>query len=178
VVGLEENLFPSLLSLESREDLEEERRLFYVAITRAMKKLHLSYATTRYKYGQLMYCEPSRFLEEIPEKHLEYPAENVRPQPVMTNGDGDYSAVGLRRTQRRPEREYFSHQPSANFRADDTGRLESGMEVEHVKFGHGKVQSIEGSGNSRIATIVFDKAGDKRIMLKYAKLMIVTDAKN
>lgn len=178
VVGLEENLFPSLLSLESREDLEEERRLFYVAITRAMKKLNLSYATTRYKYGQLMYCEPSRFLEEIPEQHLEFPAENVRPQPVMSGSDRDYSRVGPRLLKRKPERELFNYQPSPNFKADDPELLREGMEVEHVKFGHGKVQSIEGSGNSRIATIVFDKAGDKRIMLKYAKVMIVGPSTN
>ena len=171
VVGLEENLFPSMLSLESREDLEEERRLFYVAITRSMNKLFLSWAATRYKYGNLLYCEPSRFIEEIPEQHLEFPAENVRPQPVTS--DNNYSSGASRRVQHRPERPLFNYTPSANFTPDDPEKLAEGMTVEHIKFGHGKVQRIEGTGNSRIATIVFDKAGDKRIMLKYAKVMIV-----
>jgi DNA helicase-2/ATP-dependent DNA helicase PcrA len=173
VVGLEENLFPSMLSLESREDLEEERRLFYVAITRAMKKLNLSYATTRYKFGQLLYCEPSRFIEEIPEQHLEFPAENVRPQPALA-GTESFSR-GPKPVRVKPERNLFNYTPSANFTADDPAKLEVGMEVEHVKFGHGKIETIEGSGNSRIATIVFDTAGDKRIMLKYAKVMIVSN---
>lgn len=171
VVGLEENLFPSMLSLESREDLEEERRLFYVAITRSMNKLFLSWAATRYKYGNLLYCEPSRFIEEIPEQHLEFPAENVRPQPVTS--DNNYSSGASRRVQHRPERPLFNYTPSANFTPDDPEKLAEGMTVEHIKFGHGKVQRIEGTGNSRIATIIFDKAGDKRIMLKYAKVMIV-----
>lgn len=173
VVGLEENLFPSQLSLESREDLEEERRLFYVAITRAMKKLFMSWASTRYKFGQLMYCEPSRFIEEIPEQHLEYPEENVRPQP-MHHGNGGSALISKKRGQRKPERPLFNYKPSPGFTEDDPSKLEEGMEVEHIKFGHGKVEAIEGSGNSRIATIVFDKAGDKRIMLKYAKLMILS----
>ena len=89
IVGLEENLFPSQLSIGSRVDLEEERRLFYVALTRAEKQATLSYATTRYRYGNITYCEPSRFIDEIDEKYLDYPEEPLIPQ-FKNNANGQY----------------------------------------------------------------------------------------
>lgn len=202
VGGLEENLFPGMMSINTREDLEEERRLFYVAITRAKQKLWLSYANTRYRYGQLVQNDPSRFLEEIPEKFLDksYSGANSRamggwsagrPSFNRSGGWGDYNdlpmnqgAAGARKKPATPTSPSYitptapkvvEHQPSANFVPSDTSRLEAGQEVEHQKFGFGKVTRIEGSAHNPVATIVFENNGEKKIMLNYAKLRIVTD---
>ena len=172
VVGLEENLFPSMMSMNSREDLEEERRLFYVAVTRAKSRLSLTFAKTRYRFGSLMYCDPSRFLEELPSENVEFTGHKsreqydivkplnfrkpmaVKPQPKVTFTNTDYS-------------------PSGNFVPDDPYTLQVGMEVEHQKFGIGKVISLEGKEDNKISTIFFKGIGQKRIMLKYAKVMIL-----
>jgi DNA helicase-2/ATP-dependent DNA helicase PcrA len=199
VGGLEENLFPGMMSINTREDLEEERRLFYVAITRAKQKLWLSYANTRYRYGQLIQNDPSRFLDEIPEKYLDksYSGSNSRamggwgnnrPAAKWNGGWGDYNDLPSNTnpgTRKKPESsvtpsylaptspKVVEHQPSANFIPSDTSRLEVGQEVEHQKFGFGKVARIEGSSHNPVATIVFNTNGEKKIMLNYAKLRIV-----
>lgn len=172
VVGLEENLFPGQQSLYSMEDLEEERRLFYVAITRAEKHLFLTYANTRYKFGQLNYCDPSRFLQEMPQDVVMYHGESRKPQVhQQTQGftKSVYpkpSAVPLTKTP--------AVQSNEPFIPDDASKLQTGMEVIHEKFGEGKVVSIEGAGANKIASIHFGAFGIKKIMLKFAKLKIVT----
>ncbi|WP_341842448.1 ATP-dependent helicase [Chitinophaga caseinilytica] len=194
-VGLEEGLFPSGLSINSREELEEERRLFYVAVTRAKSRLFITYANSRYRFGQLQQNEPSRFLEEIPEKYLDrsYAGGGLRNSASMGGGGGaswgtmfdKRKAPGApagpsRPAQQEPRPRVISspaatnHTPSANFTADDPANMEVGMDVEHQKFGFGKITSMEGAPNNRIATVMFPKAGgEKKIMLNYAKLMIV-----
>ncbi|MGE7773525.1 ATP-dependent helicase [Chitinophaga sp. NPDC101104] len=194
-VGLEEGLFPSGLSINSREELEEERRLFYVAVTRAKSRLFITYANSRYRFGQLQQNEPSRFLEEIPEKYLDrsYAGGGLRNSASMGGGGGaswgtmfdkrktpGAPAGPSRPAQQEPRPRVISspaatnHTPSANFTADDPANMEVGMDVEHQKFGFGKIISMEGAPNNRIATVMFPKAGgEKKIMLNYAKLMIV-----
>ena len=187
VVGLEENLFPSQMSLNSRSDLEEERRLFYVAITRAEKKLTLSYATSRYRWGNLTSCEPSRFLDEIDAKYLEL---EFRPQakPAEKNPFFDNERTAWTR---KTDADAFSkpkpasaqkttailpkaHVPSPGFAPSDTSNLQVGMEVEHERFGFGKVINLEGSKPDIKATIFFKELGQKQLLLKFAKLRIVT----
>jgi len=199
IVGLEENLFPSQLSINSREDLEEERRLFYVALTRAEKKATLSYALTRYRWGQLSYCEPSRFIEELDERFLELPQQEQRPvatRPV----DFHSERLGFR-TQARPaqEKNLFGEEPpikqaappSGNFKKLSTiktptaspaaasgdwtpaDQIEVGHEVMHEKFGKGKVLVIEGTAPDIKATVFFPSAGQKQLLLKFAKLRVI-----
>ncbi len=182
VVGLEENLFPSQMSLSSRIDLEEERRLFYVAITRAGKKLNLSYATSRYRWGTLTSCEPSRFIDEIDASYLELDFK----QQVKSTGnpffDEERSAWQQKETFSRqkpaPAQKTTSilpkaHVPSADFAPSDTSGLQVGMEVEHERFGFGKVINLEGNKPDVKATIFFKDLGQKQLLLKFAKLKIV-----
>ena len=170
-VGLEENLFPSMMSMNSREDLEEERRLFYVAVTRAEKFLFLSLAGTRYKFGQLNYCEPSRFLEEVPEQFLEY-VNSRKAQPVQAHSGAAQSIQRQRQEQRKAASTDYLHKPSPNFVADNPDTLNMGMKVEHQRFGFGKIIGMEGSPPNRMATIDFSAVGHKKLLLKFAKLRI------
>ena len=182
VVGLEENLFPSQMSLSSRVDLEEERRLFYVAITRAGKKLNLSYATSRYRWGTLTSCEPSRFIDEIDASYLEL---DFKPQLKNTGNpffDEERSAWQQKETFSRPKTIPLqkttsilpkAHVPSADFAPSDTTGLQVGMEVEHERFGYGKVINLEGNKPDIKATIFFKDLGQKQLLLKFAKLKIV-----
>lgn len=166
VGGLEENLFPSMMSLTSRQDLEEERRLFYVAITRAEKHLILAFATSRYRFGSLQYCEPSRFIEEMPTDCIEF--LGAEPEPKVREPQFNFG-----KKQGATNSGSVNYMPPSGFKPHDTGGLQPGMKVEHHRFGAGKVLEIEGSNDSRLATIEFSAAGSKRIMLKYAKLRIV-----
>lgn len=185
VVGLEENLFPSQMSLNSRADLEEERRLFYVAITRAEEKLTLSYSTSRYKWGNLTNCEPSRFIEEIDERFIE---KSIAKLPSFRTEFGDERQSWINDTHSGPEFSKLKkpvkflqksvsknnmHNPGPDFKPDDVSGLEIGMEVEHERFGFGKVMTLEGSGQDRKATIFFNTNGEKQLLLKFAKLRIV-----
>jgi len=188
VVGLEENLFPSQMALNSRSDLEEERRLFYVAITRAETKLSLSYATSRFKFGTLISCEPSRFLDEIDAQYLEL---DFTAKPVASSGssyDDERTAWGRSDSFSKPKPKTTTsapvkttsilakaHVPSANFKPSDTSNLQVGMEVEHERFGFGKVISMEGNKPDIKATIFFKEIGQKQLLLKFAKLSIVTN---
>lgn len=182
IVGLEENLFPSQLALNSRSELEEERRLFYVAVTRAEKKLHLSYATSRYRWGTLNNCEPSRFLDELDPSYL---ALDFQERRASAAG----SFQGERVAWKQKEADTFSkpkprvmkttsilpkaHVPTEGFAPSDTSSLQVGMEVEHERFGFGKVVSLEGGKGDIKATIFFKELGQKQLLLKFAKLRIV-----
>ena len=180
VVGLEENLFPSQMSLGSREDLEEERRLFYVAITRAKDSLALHYATSRYRWGTLTNCEPSRFIDEIDAKYLEL---DFRPQQKNTGGSffEERSAWQEKETAVKRTPTPFkttsilpkAHVPSEGYAPSDTSALQVGMEVEHERFGFGKVISLEGNKPDIKATIFFKELGNKQLLLKFAKLRIL-----
>ncbi|UIR57173.1 exodeoxyribonuclease V subunit gamma [Sphingobacterium sp. SRCM116780] len=184
IVGLEENLFPSQLALNSRSELEEERRLFYVAVTRAEKKLLLSYATSRYRWGTLNNCEPSRFLDELNPSCLDL---DFKPRQSSSAASGGFQ--GERIAWQQKESDSFSkpkpkpfkttsilpkaHTPSAGFAPSDTNNLQVGMEVEHERFGFGKVVNLEGSKGELKATIFFKDLGQKQLLLKFAKLRII-----
>lgn len=173
VVGIEENLFPSVQSLGTRAELEEERRLFYVAITRAEKKLTLSYAESRYRWGNLSLCEPSRFLEEIDEALIDKPrrAAGARRKTTSANPPGLSSMpqANAQRTAQSSARPLMDE----NFEASETDELQNGMEVIHQKFGKGKIVSLEGVGANKKATVQFVAYGQKQLLLKFARLKIV-----
>ena len=182
VVGLEENLFPSQMSLSSRADLEEERRLFYVAITRAEKQLHLSYATSRYRWGTLTNCEPSRFIEEIDPQYLEIDFKVPAKNNDNFSFDQERSVWQQKESFSKPKPTLLpktksilpkAHTPSPDFSPSDTSNLQVGMEVEHERFGFGKVLQIEGNKPDIKATIFFKELGQKQLLLKFAKLRIV-----
>jgi DNA helicase-2/ATP-dependent DNA helicase PcrA len=198
-VGLEEMLFPNAMSINTREELEEERRLFYVVITRAKHKLWISYANTRYKFGQVVQNDPSRFLNELPEIHLDrsYAGGGFRNQQATSasermrgwgsSGQPQYGQkTPSAAAKKSPERPGYLpvtppaalnkpvvHLPSPDFAPSDTSDLQAGQKVEHQKFGFGEVLKMEGAAHNPIATIKFDLNGEKKIMLNYAKLRIV-----
>ena len=176
VVGLEENLFPGTLSVSSREDLEEERRLFYVAVTRAEKKLTITHAATRYKYGNLEYCEPSRFLEELPQNLLQYVGYNSKSWTEEKSNKQYENGTPVTKVKPTVPVNNFVHKPSENFVAAFPEELQSGMDVEHQKFGFGKILAMEGANDGKMATIFFQNAGQKKLLLKFAKLSIVKSA--
>lgn len=167
VTGLEENLFPSIQSLGTRAELEEERRLFYVAITRAMKKLTLSYAETRYRWGSLSLSEPSRFLEEIDHAFIE------TPRKLAKSANGLDNKPFFTSKQTNIERPKNPAAPQQEFQPSDTDNLEEGMQVEHQKFGRGHVVKVEGSGANKKATVHFNGIGHKQLLLKFARLRIL-----
>ena len=187
VVGMEENLFPSMLSISSRQDLEEERRLFYVAVTRAEVQLTLSYAMSRFQYGNTSFQEMSRFVEEIDPRYLLTPRPSRRQSPTgaplpssagaPASGAPLLSSTGARVPPRasfftrRPQPSTPNSQLSTN-PPSDINAIQPGVTVVHAKFGTGKVLSVEGSGDSRKAIIYFDNVGQKQLMLKFAKLTI------
>lgn len=192
VGGLEEGLFPNAMSLNTREELEEERRLFYVAITRAKGRLYLTYANTRYKFGSLTANEPSRFINELPVDFLDksFAGGGVKNQSSgswglgnaferMQRGGSDSSAtqektfVSTLINNTKPKE--VAHVPSPDFITSDISKLEVGNRVEHQKFGFGEVKKMEGSAHNPVATIQFEHNGEKKIMLNYAKLMIVNN---
>ncbi len=175
IVGLEENLFPSVQSVSTRTDLEEERRLFYVAITRAEVKVTLSYAESRYRWGQFSFSEPSRFLEEIDENLLDIPhktALKTAPSGNGPSGSGNYYPPSGKRNL-KPVGSSVSSAAHADFQPDDTTGLVTGMEVEHPKFGKGKVVAIEGTGPNKKATVFFNGIGNKNLLLRFAKLKVL-----
>jgi DNA helicase-2/ATP-dependent DNA helicase PcrA len=169
VVGLEENLFPSMMSVNSRDEIEEERRLFYVAITRAKQRLFLTYATTRYRFGNMTYNEPSRFIEELSHDNLSFVGHAVENAEKRAPVFEHHTPPMLRKKISTPSNDYT---PSPDFVPDNVATLQAGMEVEHQKFGFGKILNVEGVGDSRVATMFFTGIGEKRIMLKYAKVKI------
>ena len=167
IVGLEEDLFPSALSYNTREDLEEERRLFYVGITRAKKNLYISYANSRYRWGKLISCEESRFIEEIDNDFIDFIDNNdfeilqnkQKPTPfikqkILRNGN-------------------FKNISSIKSKSNFSSKVGVGDKVEHLKFGKGQVIGLEGSQQNIKAKIKFDKIGEKNLLLKFAKLKIL-----
>ncbi len=179
IVGLEENLFPSIQSLSSRADLEEERRLFYVAITRAQQKLTISYAENRYRWGNLTVCDPSRFISEIPEQYIDFTRKvSIRNDGFQTTENFSNSLTGLKTDFKKPVNMKNFHKLSnlnqgniLPFGEDED--IQSGMEVEHDRFGKGKVLNVEGNGPNKKATIFFSGIGQKQLLLRFAKLKIV-----
>jgi DNA helicase-2/ATP-dependent DNA helicase PcrA len=182
VVGLEENLFPSQLSINSRSDLEEERRLFYVAVTRAEKQATLSFATMRYRYGNVTYCEPSRFIDEIDEKYLEYPEEPVKTgfsgasfdklRDSYSSTTPENSAIGFNPKPKKLIRLSSSLGSNTQVQVDLSlnRSLKQGDEVMHEKFGLGKIRTLEGSWPETKAGIEFSSSGLKSLLLKFARL--------
>ena len=191
VAGMEENLFPSIMSISSRQELEEERRLFYVAVTRAERQLTLSYAMTRYQYGSSSCQEMSRFVEEIDRKYIEMPQRKSsfpKPGELPKAFEGvkgvKWSSEVEQGFQRKPAAEppkprrlkpqsALPKGPTAPNSEAEINAIQVGMQVEHAKFGKGKVLSVEGSGSNRKATIFFESAGQKTMMLVYARLKII-----
>ena len=199
--GLEEMLFPNALAINTREELEEERRLFYVVITRAKEKLWITYANTRYRFGSLVQNEPSRFLNELPEKYLDrsFAGGGMRNQGNWGGGGsaldrmngGGWGSQANQAEKRygpppskksnttpsyvapKPQQKAVDHVPSADFVASDISNLQVGQRVEHQKFGFGEVVKMEGSAHNPIATVKFELNGEKKIMLNYAKLRII-----
>ena len=169
--GLEEDLFPSFMSKDTPDGLDEERRLFYVAITRAEEFLTLAYATSRYRHGQMKFSEPSRFLDEIPMESTDalggLTAIRRESNVVQTSRvSGNFSRTTAPKVLVNPD----------DFKAAKPEEIEIGHTVLHMKFGSGKVTAIEGAKDNRIATIHFKELTDqpqRKIMLKFAKLQIM-----
>jgi DNA helicase-2/ATP-dependent DNA helicase PcrA len=183
IVGLEENLFPSQMSLTSRADLEEERRLFYVAITRAEKRATLSFSTTRYRWGNLIYSEPSRFIEELDEQYVDFPRENNN----RLFGEEETNAVKAKLNISKPQQQFVQRpvigkklvkvnaakKATSDFDTESLRDLQVGMQVEHERFGSGKVINMDGEFPNNKATVFFDGVGQKQLLIKFAKLRIV-----
>ncbi len=168
LVGMEETLFPSGMALETRADLEEERRLFYVAVTRAEAFLTMSYARSRYRFGQLQFNERSRFLEEVDEQYLK------KPDPASRRTATNDAATGRRRA-RRVNRSTAGQTPlgDPDFTPSDPADIRQGQKVRHQKFGQGNVLSVEEDSSGRKATVDFEGKGQRVLLLKFAKLQIL-----
>ena len=186
LVGLEENLFPSQLSINSRTELEEERRLFYVAVTRAEKNCTISYAASRFQWGNLITSEPSRFISEIDPDYLSFETAYGAPQGggrSLNSGRSGFDRPftgGLNRMPGTPSAQTsprglksMSELNSKAGAGDSNIDIKVGYNVEHERFGKGKVTKLEGSGVDRKATIFFPHAGAKTLLLKFAKLTIL-----
>lgn len=181
LVGLEENLFPSQMALQSRTDLEEERRLFYVAVTRAMDSCTISYASSRFLWGQAISCEPSRFLDEIDPTYLSF---NTVKQPIGKGSFGNKfqhpRTGGLNKNLGTPPpgnmrslKEVKKAQNSSNGSHNNAKEIKVGYNVQHERFGKGKVTHVEGSGADQKATIFFPHHGSKTILLRFANLEVL-----
>jgi len=196
IVGMEEDLFPSAMSMNTRSELEEERRLFYVALTRAEKQAFLTYTQNRYRWGKLIDAEPSRFLEEIEEKYV----ENLTPvndgyrykstidknifgevdksklRQVKPSNGTPPSVQGPNENQLRKLRKLKPEISSPAQALDLDPGLVTGARVNHTRFGRGKILNIEGVGNDRKAEIHFDQGGIKKLLLRFAKLEVLDNA--
>lgn len=173
VVGLEENLFPSFMSKDTIEGVDEERRLFYVAITRAESYLTLTYSASRYKNGKMRYNDSSRFLEEIDLSHLD--ADVPRAKKSFATQDTTEVRSSIRGSFRRTASIRPPVVDPATFRPNPSSEIKAGQRVLHLKFGEGFVKAIDGAGDKRVATITFEQLNneEKRLMLKFAKLQIL-----
>ncbi len=196
IVGMEEDLFPSGMSMNTRSELEEERRLFYVALTRAEKQAYLTYTQSRYRWGKLVDAEPSRFIEEIDEQFLEYiiPIESYRYKPLIDSdifGEVDKSKLRLKKPvsgapplAHKPTEEQLRKLRKLRPASNDTTNASSnvnlfdkdlipGTIVEHMRFGKGKIIKVDGVGQDRKAEIHFEKGGIKKLLLRFAKLKVL-----
>ena len=162
IVGLEEDLFPSALSYNTRSELEEERRLFYVGITRAKENLYLSYANSRYRWGKLIYCEESRFLNEIDKEYLKI-IESTPSKTTIEDSSINKIIYNSKSTLKRLPK---TSESLSSIKIN----VSEGDNVSHEKFGIGEIIKIEGSGNDSKATVNFKKFGLKNLLLRFAKL--------
>ena len=162
IVGVEEDLFPSQMMISSREDLEEERRLFYVAITRAMKKLYLTYSNTRYRYGILKDCEKSRFIKEISPIYLESDNQNINK-----------SLVNNVLKQKRNLSPIKKHTTKSKFDSSNVSELKEGFFVRHPTFGKGVILKLDIDSNQKKAVVKFNNLGEKTLLLNFAKLKVI-----
>ena len=193
IVGLEENLFPSGMSMNTRSELEEERRLFYVALTRAEHQAYLSYAQTRYRWGKLTDAEPSRFLEEIDDKFLEYLTPK-KPEPSVNRFvdaslfDTPSKTIRFQKPIQRKKQEFKAKKENTfippkklkkipNVSSEKSNLFDNnitvGTFVEHNRFGSGEVLSLEGNGPNKKAEIKFGTVGKKKLLLQFAKLKVI-----
>lgn len=188
VIGLEEELFPSAMSKDSPRAIEEERRLFYVAITRAEENCILTYAKSRFRNGQTAMCSPSRFLRDIDERYLSSPMTTETTERESSRFSGFASPLQQpriieKRTQDSPPRQTFSRparltkiekteaSPSATL--PDFSGLHVGAQVRHDRFGEGEIIALEGEGGNAKATVSFTHFGQKQLLLKFARLTII-----
>lgn len=194
LVGLEEDLFPSNMSSSTQKELEEERRLFYVALTRAEETAVLSYAKERYKWGTPTSCRPSRFIKEIDEQYLDLP-DSFFEKPLSfasSNDDFDFSTkprffkskqnptngtvpLASKKLIKLSQAQKQQPEQNENFTPDDPALIKEGMIVKHSKFGLGEIVKIEGLLPNSKALVHFESAGEKQLLLKFAKLQIVSD---
>lgn len=182
ITGLEENLFPSFMAMEDPNGLDEERRLFYVAITRAKEFLTMSYAQNRYRFGQIRVSEPSRFLEEVDTQHYELlggigigrpqPQAQASVQSARASLSGNFASPRTRPQNRAAQAPAVD--PNG-FKASPPEAIVPGVTVLHLKFGQGRVTSVEGPRDNKVATIQFqgDELSERRIVLKFAKLQVI-----
>ena len=189
IVGLEEDLFPSAMSMNTRSELEEERRLFYVALTRAEKQVYLTYALSRYRWGKLIDAEPSRFIEEIDDKYLDIitPIEERRFNPMLDAdifGDVEPNIIRfkkpIKKHKAKPEKFQISTPKNLKKVTKTNGntnlfdsKLVAGNFVKHLRFGKGEVLKIEGVGADLKAEINFENGGKKKLLLRFAKLEVI-----
>ncbi|MGO2357888.1 MAG: ATP-dependent helicase [Mesonia sp.] len=193
IVGLEEELFPSGMSMNTRSELEEERRLFYVALTRAEKQAYLTYTQSRYRWGKLIDAEPSRFIEEIDAEYKEYmiPQDDYKYKPLIDSDVfGEVDKSRLRQNKPKKGTPPPAHKPSEEqlrklrkLRPQSSGnsakasseilQLEAGQKVEHLRFGKGTIIGIEGVGQDKKAEIDFENGGLKKLLLRFAKLKLL-----
>ncbi|MDT0688509.1 3'-5' exonuclease [Salegentibacter sp. F188] len=192
IVGLEEDLFPSAMSMNTRSELEEERRLFYVALTRAETQAYLTYTQSRYRWGKLVDAEPSRFIEEIDNQFLDYlvPQDDYKYKPLIdTDIFGEVDKSKLRQTKPKKGTPPPAHKPTEQqlqklrklrpaapepAKATKSVNLSEGNEVEHMRFGKGKVLKVEGVGQDQKAEIDFENGGIKNLLLRFAKLKLLS----
>ena len=186
IVGLEEDLFPSAMSLSSRSELEEERRLFYVGMTRAEQKAVLTYTLSRYRWGKLVDAEPSRFIEEIDDQYLDHiiPKDDYVFKPMIDKGifegfdpNEKFQTTRINTSPSQNQMGKLRKIISSETYQKNTdpiliSELKVGMRVEHDRFGYGKVVSIEGNGSDKKALIDFSGVGQKHLLLRFAKLKI------
>lgn len=182
IAGLEEGLFPSQLSLKRPSDIEEERRLFYVAVTRAEKQLNLSYARCRYKFGKLQYSDPSRFINNISPLHIDVVGGKLGNKSTFAKssafdsfkeGESSSSIKSNIRNAKRKQPPIKHQYSNIEFKASPKSDLKEGQRVLHNRFGPGTILLIDGVGDKKMATVKFDSQGEKRLVLRFAKLMIL-----
>ena len=180
IVGMEENLFPSQMSINSRSDLEEERRLFYVAITRAMESCTLSYAGSRFLWNQAIKCEQSRFIDEIDPQfvHFETPTRSQQGRSLMGGGFERSFTGGLNSKLSTPSmpkslKSIAEVKSASPANSNEFNHIMVGTHVEHSRFGKGRVTQLEGSGADKKAVIFFPHHGSKTVLLKFANLTVL-----
>ena len=171
IVGLEEDLFPSPMNIDSRNGLEEERRLFYVALTRAKNKVNISYSQTRYRWGNLDYCEPSRFISEIDPLYVENNSVNEEKNKIQIKSESFNSINKPNASMIKKLKKIDLFYKNKNVKKNID--VESGIYVYHERFGKGLVNLVEGTGSDRKASIDFEKFGRKKLLLNFAKLKIL-----